>query len=308
VDDDVLTWRGHRIRVNETGRGAPLLLVSGLGCSADLWMPFVEQFADRRIIRFDMPGTGGSSTPFYPVSIASLAELAAAVLDHHGVACADVVGFSYGGAVAQQLAYTRSDRVRRLVLAATNCGMGAVPGSAHAAAVLLTPLRFYSRAYFERVAAALYGGVTGRDAGNRARQAPWRQHAAPSPYGYGMQVLGAMGWSSLPFLAAILHETLVIVGDDDPLVPVANGRLLANGIPRARLEIVAGGGHLFLWDDSENLAVRIRAFIDRAGPERAGASSETARSVGHGDVRHRSVQALNRLQPRVRGRSRAAHH
>ena len=303
MGDDLLPWRGHRVRVIETGVGDPLLLIGGLGCNADMWAPFVEQFRERRIIRFDMPGTGGSSTPFFPVSIASLADLAAAVLDHCRVPWADVVGFSYGGAVAQQFAYKHSDRIRRLVLAATTCGIGAVPGSIHALAALATPLRFYSRAYFDRVAATLYGGATARDAAAQALHAPWRQQAPPSPYGYGMQVLGAAGWSSLHFLAEIPHETLVILGDDDPLVPVANGRILADRISRARLEIIERAGHLLVWDDAENVAARIRLFIDDwAGAEGAASSPGTAPALANGGVRHRSVRALNGLQPRARTR------
>ena len=76
-----------------------------------------------------------------------------------------------------------------------------------------------------------------------------------------MQLLGGMGWSSWPFLPDIPHETLVISGDEDPLVPVANAELLARRIPNARLEIVERAGHLFLWDDAENVAQRIQRFV-----------------------------------------------
>lgn len=264
MDDDVLVWRGHHVAVGETGAGDPLLLLSGLGAHTDMWEPFVAQFAHRRIIRFDMPGAGRSSTPLYPISIAALAELAVAVLDHFSTPRADVVGFSYGGAVAQQAARDNPQRIRRLVLAATTCGIGGVPGSIHATTALATPLRFYSRLYFDQVAAALYGGATGRDPVVRAQQMRSR-HLAPPPssYGYAMQMLGATGWSSLPFLSDIPHETLVISGDDDPLVPVANARILARRIRHARLEIVKRAGHLLLWDDAPNLAARIGPFIDR---------------------------------------------
>jgi pimeloyl-ACP methyl ester carboxylesterase len=131
---------------------------------------------------------------------------------------------------------------------------------------LATPLRFYSRPYFEQVAAALYGGATGRDPEVRTQQIRMRNHAPPpSSYGYAMQMLGGKGWSSLPFLTDIPHETLVISGDDDPLVPVENARILADRIPRARLKIVKRAGHLLLWDDAPNVAAHIRSFInDRA--------------------------------------------
>jgi poly(3-hydroxyalkanoate) depolymerase len=263
-EHEVFRWRGHRIHVSDTGEGDALLLVSGLGCNAEMWEPFAREFADRRILRFDAPGTGRSSTPLFPVSVAALAELAAAVLDVYDVTCADVVGFSYGGAVAQQLAYDHPDRVRRLVLAATTCGLGSMPGSLQAMAVLANTLGFYSPLYFDRVAPKLYGGVTSRDPNARANDMIKRTASPPSSYGYAMQLLGAAGWTSLPFLERIRHETLVINGDDDPLVPVANAQLLAQRIPRATLEIVEQAGHLFLWDDAANLAPRIGRFVSGA--------------------------------------------
>jgi pimeloyl-ACP methyl ester carboxylesterase len=258
---DFIAWRSHRICVSETGAGAPLLLVPGLGCSADVWAPFVEQIEGRRIVSLDAPGTGRSSTPLFPVSIRALAELVVAVLDDRKIASADVIGFSYGGAVAQQLAFDAPERVRRLVLAATTCGVGALLGSPAAIAVLSTPLRFYSSSYFERTAAAVYGGATARDPAKRRDQLAPRFACPPTSYGYAMQLLGGASWSSWPFLADIPHETLVISGDDDPLVPVANAEFLARRIPGARLEIVERAGHLFLWDDPEHPAQRIAAFV-----------------------------------------------
>jgi len=259
---EYLAWRGHRVCVTELGTGEPLLLVPGLGNNTDMWAPFIARFPDRRVITFDSPGTGRSSTPPLPISIASLASLTAAVLDHHGIECADTVGFSYGGAVAQQLAHDHPARVKRLVLAATNCGVGAIWGSLEAISVLATPLRFYSPVYFERTAAAVYGGATARDEALRVSNGTARHRLPPSAYGYAMQLLAGIGWSSWPFLTRIPHETLVICGDDDPLVPIANAKMLARRIPNARLEIVERAGHLLLFDDAENVAPRIRRFVE----------------------------------------------
>jgi poly(3-hydroxyalkanoate) depolymerase len=256
-----MLWRGYRICVLERGSGRPLFLVPGIGCSADMWEPFMEYFPDRRLVSFDAPGTGRSSTPVFPVSVPSLAALAAAVLDDRGIESTDVIGFSYGGAVCQQLAYDYPGRVERLVLAATTCGLGAVLGSPEALAVLATPYRFYSAGYFERVAADVYGGVTGRDAGKLQSAADQRRRQPPNSYGYAMQLLGGFGWSSLAFLHEIVHETLVILGDDDPLVPIENGHMLAGRIPRAELEIVERAGHLLLWDEPERVAPRIGHFM-----------------------------------------------
>ena len=118
MDCDFVSWRGHRVHVKVTGQGDPLLLITGLGGSTDMWVPFAQQFQHRRVIRFDVPGMGLSSIPMAPIPVARIAELAVAVLDDLDVECADVVGYSYGGAVAQQLAFDYPDRVCRLVLAA----------------------------------------------------------------------------------------------------------------------------------------------------------------------------------------------
>jgi poly(3-hydroxyoctanoate) depolymerase len=237
------------------------LLINGLGCNTDMWDPLSAALPGFRILSFDAPGTGRSSTPPYAVPIPSLANLAAAVLDHHGVDRADVLGYSYGGAVAQQLAYQHSGRIGRLVLAATTCGIGAQLGSLRALGVLATPFRYYSATYFERIAPATYGGRTARSAQVRRAMIRARRKLPPSSRGYALQLLAGSAWSSLHFLERIEHETLVISGDDDPLIPVANAEMLAERIPAARLEIVERAGHLFLLDDPAHTGGRIRRFL-----------------------------------------------
>jgi len=271
---EFITWRGHRIFVTVTGQGDPLLLVPGLGNNVGMWVPFMQQFPNRRIIRLDAPGTGLSSTPICPINVPALAELLVTVLDECEARSADVIGFSYGGAVAQQFAFDHPSRVHRLVLAATNCGIGAVPGWLPAVTGLATPLRYYSPSFFDRTAAATFGGVTARDHSVRQRMINARRSHPPAADGYALQLLGIFGWSSWHFLPYIQHETLVIAGDDDPLVPIANGRMLAKRIPSATLEIVEGAGHLFLWDDAENLGRRISSFLN---PTRTRRTSGPAR-------------------------------
>jgi len=285
---EFIIWRGHQIFVTVTGQGDPLLLVPGLGNNIGMWVPFMEKFRNRRIIRLDAPGTGLSSTPLFPVTLPELADLLVAVLDDRDVPWADVIGFSYGGAVAQQLAFDHPTRVRRLVLAATNCGIGAVPGWLPAVAGLATPLRYYSPSFFERTAAATFGGVTARDESVRQRMSHARRSHPPAAGGYTMQLMGIFGWSSWQFLPCIQHETLVISGDEDPLVPVANAQMLAGRIPNATLEIVAGAGHLFLWDDAENLGHRIGRFLN---------GSITRPASGPARTRHRVQRSVSRATP-----------
>jgi pimeloyl-ACP methyl ester carboxylesterase len=81
-----------------------------------------------------------------------------------------------------------------------------------------------------------------------------------SDYGYYLQLLAAFGWTSLPWLALLPQPTLVMVGRDDPLVPEANGRILARLIPDARL-VVVNDGHLFLITSAEESARRVSEFL-----------------------------------------------
>jgi pimeloyl-ACP methyl ester carboxylesterase len=262
--NEYVDWRHMRIHVQVRGQGEPLLLLNGLGANTDMWEAFAAQFPDRRIVLFDAPGTGRSSESTFPMSISVLAELADNVLDFHGIRKTDVLGYSYGGAIAQQFAYEYGHRVRRLVLASTNCGVGATLGSLQAMFILATPFRYYSKAYFYRIAPSLYGGRTARDIKVRQRMMDSRSKYPPSSQGYTLQIMGGSTWTSRRFLHRLKTETLVISGDDDPLIPVSNAKYMAGRIPGAKLEIVENAGHLMLCDDAKHLARRIRRFI---GPE-----------------------------------------
>src|SRR4029453_9688330 len=99
-----------------------------------------------------------------------------------------------------------------------------------------------SRAYFEKVAPALYGGVI--DVQALVREL--RFSHPPTACGYAGQLFATVGGASLPFLWRLRTPTLVIAGDRDPIIPVVNARILTGLLPDARLHVVDGGGHLFL--------------------------------------------------------------
>ena len=129
VTGQTVSLRGHEIFVRERGKGFPLLLLNGIGANVDMLGAAATMLAKRsRTIVFDAPGTGRSSTPIFPLSIASVAQVARDLLDELGHAQADVLGFSHGGLVAQELARIAPDRVRRLALVSTTCGWGSSLG------------------------------------------------------------------------------------------------------------------------------------------------------------------------------------
>jgi pimeloyl-ACP methyl ester carboxylesterase len=83
----------------------------------------------------------------------------------------------------------------------------------------------------------------------------------PSTWGYLGQLFAIGGWTSLPWLHRLRQPTLVLAGDDDPIVPLLNGRILARRIPDARLHVVDGGGHLFLLEQPARIAAAVAGFL-----------------------------------------------
>ena len=137
---------GHLVRVSTRGEGRPLLLIMGLGGNIEMWDPLERALTSRGVqtIAYDASGTGDSPPRLIPQRMHGLARQAAHVLDALGHPDADVLGVSFGGAVAQELTLANPHRVRRLVLASTTCGLGGVPGNprgagpaGHTAALLL---------------------------------------------------------------------------------------------------------------------------------------------------------------------------
>jgi poly(3-hydroxyalkanoate) depolymerase len=259
---------GVRLRVAVRGRGRPLLLLMGIGGNLEMWAPFEEALDPRAVqsITVDAPGTGGSSGYGFPRRMGGLARTVERMLDALGYSTVDVLGVSFGGALAQQLAYQAPGRVRRLVLAATGPGLGGVPGSPRVLLALATPRRYTQPDYFRRIAGDLYGGAARRDPDAMLHGSLARFAKAPSPGGYLAQIYAIGGWTSVPWLRRLPQPTLVLNGDDDPIIPLLNGRILTRLIPDARLHVVRGGGHLFLLERPAEVAALVTAFLTEERP------------------------------------------
>jgi len=189
------------------------------------------------------------------------ANVARKILAGLGYDRADVLGFSFGGMAAQELARNSPHAVDRLVLIGTSCGWGAVPGRPLAMFGLANPLRYYFPWYFKLVAPTMYGGRVTWDPDLVRRQAAVRLQRPPSVIGYYQQLLAVWTWSSRPWLRDIRARTLVISGLEDPLAVSANGRMLAREIPDAELLEIPRGGHLLPVESAAEMAPRLRAFL-----------------------------------------------
>jgi poly(3-hydroxyalkanoate) depolymerase len=261
VDISLHDVGGQTLRVGiRRGKNAhpPLLLFNGIGASIELAEPFLDALEGRAAITFDVPGVGGSPAPWLPYRPWTLARLSTRLLDQLGHAEVDVLGVSWGGALAQQFAFQHRKRCRRLVLAATSPGHLMVPGRLTVLLKLATPRRYKDPEYMRQIAGDLYGGRLRGAPGVASRHL--RHVRWSSDYGYYLQLAAGFGWSSLPWLRFVTQPTLVIAGTDDPIVPVANGHILAKLIPDARL-VTIDDGHLFLITSAGESAELVSEFL-----------------------------------------------
>jgi poly(3-hydroxyalkanoate) depolymerase len=212
------------------------------------------------VIRFDVPGIGGSPRPVLPYTMATFTPVVAALLTRLGHSDAvDLLGFSWGGGLAQQFAIQHRRRVRRLVLAATGTGSLMVPAHPRVLSRMLTPRRHRDPGYARAIAGEIYGG-TMRSHPERAAEVLHSYTRLGPRRGYYYQLVAGAGWSTLPVLRMIHQPTLVIAGDDDPIIPAVNPKVMARLIPNAELHLYRGG-HLALLTEARELAPVVERFL-----------------------------------------------
>lgn len=237
----------------------PLLMFNGIGANLELAEPFFEALTDTEAVIFDVPGIGGSPAPTLPYRPSTMAQLAHDLVMQLGYDRVDVSGVSWGGGLAQQFAFQFPKVCRRLVLVSTSAGMIMLPGAPNVLAKMASPQRYTDRGYMKSIAAEIYGGAFRKDPHLIDRHAAAMRGS--SQYGYALQLLAMLGWTSVPWLWMLQQPTLILSGTDDPLIPVINARLLATLIPKARLELI-DDGHLFVVTDPARSAAMVEAFLN----------------------------------------------
>lgn len=255
------TLRTATWRLDTPSDHLPVLFFNGIGANIEAVAPLAAAMPERGFIMFDMPGTGESPDPLVPYTPFTMSWTAAQLLDKYGLGEVDVMGISWGGAMAQHFALQHPGRTRRLTLIATTPGMVMVPGNPAAFTKMANPRRYVDPEFMAKHFATLYGGLT-KDGANQDKTSHISRLKPPSPRGYMYQLMCMMGWTSLPALPFMKKETLIMMGEDDQIVPVINGKILKAMIPNSRLETFAGGGHLFLLTHADESVAVIRDFLD----------------------------------------------
>ena len=240
--------------------GPPILLINGLGARLEMWKAFTAVLPARRLLMFDLPGITGASATNFPLGMPGLAHWLTHLMDGNGIQDADVIGYSWGGALAQQLARDAPARIRALILVSTNFGYGALPSlqplpmpGFNATDVGDKPWDLFS---------AAIGGATASRNPIRAMMNAVNPTTTPLE-GYWRQLIASTGWTSLPWLHKLDAQTLVIAGDNDPYIATSTTRLLASSIPHAQLEFIQGGGHLLPMNHPAKTAGTVAHFLSR---------------------------------------------
>lgn len=224
IESTTLDIDGHTIHVEMSGSGKPLMLINGLGGDPNNFGRLRASLSGFKIIVYDPPGIGRSSDVSCPIRIPDHAKIAGHILKQLGIESACILGVSWGGAVAQELARQESDLVSKLILVSTT------PGPI----LLVSP-----KVLLERSIKLAVG-----------TKAEW------------MQTLGIVGWTSLCYLPTIQQQTLVVSGSSDSLVLPYNARLLHRMIPNSELRLMENEGHWLIVNKAETLARMIEEFIE----------------------------------------------
>jgi pimeloyl-ACP methyl ester carboxylesterase len=266
---------GNRIYWEEHGEGEPVLLIMGLGYSSEMWHRTTPVLSRHyRTILLDNRGVGRSDCPKGPYWISEMARDAAAVLTDAGLDKAHVFGASMGGMIAQEFALAYPDRVISLILGCTAAGgPQAVAAAPEVMAALNARGLMTAEEGIQAMVPYIYDESTPRD--RIEEDLAIRRRTFPKPESYFAQISGIMAFEAYSRLPQLTASTLVIHGENDRLVPAANGALIAKRIPRAQFVLIKNASHIFITDQERQSHETILTFLAEMSNQPKGASPFT---------------------------------
>jgi len=248
------------------GEGPPLVLVMGYRLNSTAWpATFIAQLAQRfTVITLDNRGTGLSDKPVTGYAISNMARDVRGLLDQLGFAQVHMLGYSMGGAIAQEFVRQFSGRVKGLILCATMAGG---PSATYAEPPVVRVMRDLDGLTPEQAARRIWSVTYAPGYLDKhralAEEQMQREIAQPTPlHAADLQFQAFAEFDCSQQLAAIKQPTLVLTGDLDKLISPQNSLKMARVIPRARLTILPGGGHRALWEATDECVAHIAGFLD----------------------------------------------
>jgi pimeloyl-ACP methyl ester carboxylesterase len=255
----------HQLHYELRGAGEPILLIMGLGATAEYWgEDFLAHLAPQfSLVTYDHRGIGRSTRAGEDFTVGELAEDAFGLLHVLEIPAAHVVGFSLGGMVAQELAARHQDSVRRLVLAGTAAGSRT---SSALSAETLDRLQeaMVSADPVQAVQAGLEANVSARSAAQDEVRAAWIDMVSRARMPLRMverQLKAAQAHDATDLLGSIASPTLIVHGSEDCLVDCAHADELAAALPEAQLVLISGAGHMFFWEAPDLSGELIAAWL-----------------------------------------------
>ena len=259
--------------VDDRGRGPDVLLIAGLGDPAESWQYQLDGLADRyRLIAFDNRGVGRTPLPDEPFSVATMADDAAAVLRGLDIPRAHVAGFSGGSLIARELTRRHPELVRSLVLVGTLARWDTYSRSAFKGWRWQAELAPSERAFLESFYTWIYTPRAHED--GTVRQIIDEVLAFPHPTSLDAlqrTIDALLAYEDADDLSGITVPTLVLAGELDLVYPPRYGRVVADGIPGARFEILPGEAHQPFQEVPDAFNARVDAFwrqVDRTSVDR----------------------------------------
>lgn len=236
-----------------------MLLIHGLLVTREMFHPVLDAYARRhRVILPDLRGHGRSAGLPGPYTIEQHAADLARLLDHLKVPTVDVLGYSLGGAIAQQLALDFPEKVHTLTLACTFASRTMRLRERIEAIALPWAIRLLGSDNY--VTLRIRSGITQTPLTSEQEQRLRRMMAANTKVRVLQVVQGMSAFDSRPWLPRIASPTLVIAGARDATVPPEHARILAREIPRAELALVDGANHYLIRTHPEALISLTEAF------------------------------------------------
>jgi pimeloyl-ACP methyl ester carboxylesterase len=258
---------GVTLNYEVSGEGDPLLLIMGTSGSILLWAELLPRLAERyRVIAFDNRGLGGSERGEGPITVASMAEDASALLEALDVQSAHVMGWSLGSAVVQELALAHPQQVASAVLYAT---WGRCDGFQRS---VLAALRLPYAVRDMQAALTVSGLAFSPQLLDRPDFQQLLEPMLPAfPQNEDQMAVTLEQWDAdlahdtLDRLGGIGAPTVVVVGEQDLLTPPWQAKAVADAIPRARYELVTGPGasHGLHIERPDDLLRIVTGFLDK---------------------------------------------
>ncbi len=245
-----------------------VILLTGLASKRQGWHKQLPVFGQRyRTIAIDHRDVGDSDLTPAPYAVTDQADDVAAVMDALGIERAHIVGISMGGFISLQLAARHPQKVQKLVLTATSAGGKThVAASPRITALLLMPRFRFGRPDPGKIARRTYTmimapGYLKAHPDDLEHIMAIARHRPQPPEAYRRQLQACLKHDATAHLSSITAPTLVIHGEVDPLIPVANGKHLAQHIPGARLLLYSNTGHIPIIERAEDYNRDVLAFL-----------------------------------------------